>query len=86
MTVILAFADLIFAKKCQHRYAHKKICFHNFNFREWYQDSRNLNPTKIMPYTVVHSVMFVSSHFFILLSIIIIEGSTITEANVTEHS
>ena len=25
MTVILAFADLIFAKKCQHKYAHNKI-------------------------------------------------------------
>ena len=25
MTVILAFADLIFAKKCQHRYAHNKF-------------------------------------------------------------
>ena len=31
------------------------FCFRDFNFREWYQDSRNswnLNPTKIMPYTV----------------------------------
>ena len=57
MTVILAFADLIFAKKCQHRYAHNKFCFRDFNFREWYQDSRNsrnLNPTKIMPYMVAH--------------------------------
>ena len=52
MTAILAFADLIFAKKCQHKYAHNNFCFRDFNFREWYQDSRNLNPTKIMPYTV----------------------------------
>ena len=43
MTVILAFADLIFAKKFQHKYAHNKCLL---------QDSRNLNPTKIMPYTV----------------------------------
>ena len=29
------------------------FCFRDFNFREWYQDLRNLNPTKIMPYTVI---------------------------------
>ena len=55
MTVILAFADLIFAKNFQHRYAHNKCLLSRFNFREWYQNSRNsrnLNPTKIMPYTV----------------------------------
>ena len=56
MTVILALADLIFAKKCQHRYAHN-VCF-----REWYQDSRNsqnLNPTKIMSYTVCVNINFI---------------------------
>ena len=55
MTVIL---DLIFAKKCQHRYAHNNFCFRDFYFHEWCQDSRNLNPTKIMPYTVLLLLTF----------------------------
>ena len=32
MTVILAFVDLIFAKKCQHRYAHNKFLLSRFYF------------------------------------------------------
>ena len=32
MTAILAFADLIFAKKCQHRYAHNKFLLSRFKF------------------------------------------------------
>ena len=56
MTVILAFADLIFAKSASTGTPIINFCFCDFNFREWYQDSRNLNPTKIMPYTVIPDV------------------------------
>ena len=50
--VKLAFVDLIFSKTCQHRNAHSKFLLSRFNFREWSQNSQNLNPSKIMPYTV----------------------------------
>ena len=44
------------------------FCFRDFNFREWYQDlrnSRNLNPTKIMPYTVSSDKYLYGTRFLV---------------------
>ena len=37
------------------------FCFCDFNFHEWYQDLRNLNPMKIMLYTVVDNHQCIGS-------------------------